>query len=197
MGLTAKDKTGGDFTPIPEDLHLAVCYAIYDLGTQYSERWEKSIHKVLVVWEIPGCRGDFERDGKTLNLPRSISKKYRISLHKKAGLRKDLESWRGKIFSEEELKGFDLKKLIGVPCQIQILHSKVDDKTYSNISTITKAPTHTKIKPENPTVFFSFEEGNEIPEKAPQWIMDLIKASEEYRGNPPAEDGKYSDDVPF
>lgn len=198
MGLTAKDKQGGEYELIPEDLHLAVCYAIYDLGTQYSEKWEKSVHKVLIVWEIPGCRGDFEKDGQRVSLPRSISKRYRISLHKKADLRKDLESWRGRMFSEEELKGFDLKKLLGVPCQIQVLHSKVDDKTYSNISAITKAPSNTKIKPENPTVFFSFEEGGEIPEKAPQWIVDLIKASEEYKGHGnEEEDRKHDDGVPF
>ncbi len=175
MGLIAKDKGGGDFTPIPEDLHLAICYGIWDIGTQFSEKYGKSIHKVIIVWEIPGCRGEF--DGK--NLPRAISKRYTLSLHKKADLRKDLESWKGKKFTDEELKGFDIKKLLGVPCQIQVLHAKVDDKIYANIAAITKAPTGTNIKPENPLKFFSFEEGNTVPDGTPEWIMALIKQSEE------------------
>jgi len=199
MALTAKDKGGGDFTPIPEDLHLAICYGIWDLGTQFSERWEKSVHKVLIVWEIPGCRGEFERDGKKVKLPRAISKRYRLSLHKKADLRKDLESWRGKKFTDEELKGFDLKKLLGAPCQIQVLHNKVDDKVYANIAAITKAPTGTKLTPENPLKFFSFEDGPEVPEGTPQWIIDLIRHAEEYKGGPHDEhdSDRYEDDVPF
>ena len=113
MGLMAKDKGGGDFTPIPEDLHLAVCYGIWDLGTQFSEKWEKSIHKVVIVWEIPGCRGEFERDGHIKDLPRAISKRFTLSLHKKSDLRKDLESWRGKKFTDEELNtAFKVLQLI-------------------------------------------------------------------------------------
>ncbi len=180
MGLIAKDKGGGDFTPIPEDLHLAICYGIWDIGTQFSEKYGKSIHKVVIVWEIPGCRGTF--DGK--NLPRAISKRYTLSLHKKADLRKDLESWRGRKFSDEELKGFDIKKLLGVSCQIQVLHSKVDDKIYANIAAITKAPTGTKLTPENAMKFFSFEENMPIPDGTPEWIVDLIKQSEEFTNGP-------------
>lgn len=198
MGLMAKDKGGGDFIPIPEDLHLAICYGIWDIGTQYSEKWEKSIHQVVIVWEIPGVRGDFERDGKMVNLPKVISKKYKISLHKKADLRKNLESWRGKQFSEEELKGFDLKKLLGVCCQIQVIHNIVDGKTYSNISTITKAPAGTNVKAENPLSFFSFEDNMEIPSNTPQWILELIQSSEEYKGDHHEEqEGRYHEEVPF
>lgn len=202
MGLTAKDKGGGDFQPIPEDLHLAVCYGIWDLGTQFSEKWGKAARKVVIVWELPHCRGDFEKDGKKVNLPRAISKRYTVSLHQKAELRKDLESWRGRKFTEEELKGFDLKRLLGVPCQIQVLHTKKDDKIYSNIAAITKAPTGTKIVPENPMKFFSFEDGAPIPEGTPDWIMDLIKHSEEYHFEPGSHDDGFSDagpgeDIPF
>jgi len=176
MGLMAMDKGGGDYAPIPEDLHLAICYGIWDIGTQFSEKYGKSIHKVVIVWEIPGCRGEF--DGK--DLPRAISKRYTLSLHKKADMRKDLESWRGRKFSDEELKGFDIKKLLGVPCQIQVLHNKIDDKIYTNIAAITKAPAGTKNKTENPLKFFSFEEEQIIPDGTPEWIMDLIKQSEEF-----------------
>jgi len=174
MGLIAKDRGGGELTPIPEDLHLAICYGIWDIGTQFSEKYEKLIHKVIISWEIPGCRGEF--DGK--DLPKAISKRYTLSLHKKSDMRKDLESWRGRKFSDEELKGFDIKKLLGVPCQIQVLHNKIDDKIYANIAAITKAPAGTKNKTENPLKFFSFEEEQIIPDGTPEWIMDLMKQSE-------------------
>ena len=200
MALTARDKGGGDFVLIPEDLHLAVCYGIWDIGTQFSERYGKSVHKVVIVWEIPGCRGEFEKDGKIQNLPRAISKRYRISLHKKADLRKDLESWRGQKFTDEELKGFDLKRLLGVPCQIQVLHNKVDEKVYTNISAIIKAPKGTKLIAENPLKFFSFEDEGAIPKGTPEWIMDLIRQSEEFKKTGTHEGEEHDlpdDDIPF
>jgi len=200
MGLTAKDKGGGDYEPIPEDLHIAICYGIWDLGMQHSDRFDKSIHKIIINWELPEVRGEFDRDGKKINLPRAISKRYTLSLHKKADLRKDLESWRGKKFTEDELnKGFDLKKLLGVPCQIQVLHNKVEDKIYANVSAIIKAPTGTKLLPENPITFFSFEENVDIPQSTPEWIMKLIKEAKEYGGGIPNEHEKeqYSDEIPF
>jgi hypothetical protein len=166
-------------TPIPQDLHLAVCCATWDIGTQFSERYGKSIHKVIIVWEIPGCRAEFEKEGVKRNVPRTISKRYTLSLHKKADLRKDLEAWRGRKFTEEELKGFDIKKLLGAPCQIQVLHNKVDDKIYANIAAITKAPAGTNIRPETPLKSFSFEEGGTIPDGTPDWIRTLIRQSEE------------------
>ena len=198
MGLMAKDKGGGDYIPIPEDLHLAVCYGIWDLGSQFTHFSDRPVHKVVIVWEIPGCRGEFERDGKMVNLPRVISRIYTLSLHEKANLRKNLESWRGKKFSEEELKGFDLKKLLGVPCQIQVIHNVKDDKTYANISAIIKAPTGTQLTPENPLKFFSFEEGGDVPTGTPDWIMDLIRHAEEYKGGPQhAEHDTPDSDIPF
>lgn len=202
MGLIAKDKGGTDFQPIPEDLHLAVCYGIWDIGTQYQEKWDKTSHKVIIVWELPECRGEFERDGKKVDLPRAISKTYTLSLHEKAALRKDLESWRGKKFTEEELKGFDLKKLLGAPCQIQVLHNKIGDKIFTNIATITKAPSGTVLHPENPTTFFSFEDGGDIPQSTPKWIRERIMASEECHGYSDVRDGRpreehYEDEVPF
>lgn len=64
MGLMARDKGGADLTPIPEDLHLAVCYGIWDIGTQYSERFGRASRKVIIVWEIPGVRAEFEYEGQ-------------------------------------------------------------------------------------------------------------------------------------
>lgn len=197
MALTAKDKVGGDFIPIPEDLHLAVCYGIWDIGTQFDETYGKSIHKVVIIWELPGCRGEFERDGKKVDLPRAISKRYRLSLHEKADLRKNLESWRGKGFTDEELKGFDLKKLLGAPCQLTVKHKKKGEKVFANVTAIVKAPAGTKLTPENPLVFFSFEDGGEVPKGTPQWVMDLIRHSEEYKGGPHDEHDSPDDDVPF
>lgn len=181
MGLTVKE-TGSDIEPVPEGVYVAVCYAIFDLGTHYSERWNKSTHKVLICWEIPQVRMDFERDGRMENLPRAISQRYTMSLHAKANLRKDLEAWRGQGFTAEELEGFDLQKVLGAACQIQVVHTHVDNKVYGNISAVMGLPKDTR-RPvaENPLTFFSFEDTGEPPENTPEWVVKLIADSEEHK----------------
>lgn len=132
MGLIAKAE-GGSFELAPEGTFLARCWRIIDMGTQHMERWDKFVHKVLITWELPTELMSDER-------PFSISKKYTVSLHEKATLRKDLESWRGKAFNEPELEGFELKNLLGIPCYINITHSSNGDRTYANVTGLMKLP---------------------------------------------------------
>lgn len=214
MALTAKKTEGGDYTPVSQGLHQGVCFMLMDLGTQFNEKFGKSAHKILIGWEIPDERIEIEKDGQKKNLPRAISKQYTLSLHEKAQLRKDLESWRGKAFSEPELDGFDLTKLLGQNCMVQVIHKTKDNKTYANVSNIVSMPKGMpKKNPENPLRYFSFEEHQDaIPEGTPEWISDIIKHSEEWqnineggideRGNAtasPFEDGDPGlvDDIPF
>src|SRR6185436_8399648 len=113
---------GADIQPIDPGVYTAACYGIIDLGTHLNPVFGSEQHKILVQWELPEVRGEFERDGKKLNLPRAVSKRYTLSLSEKANLRRDLESWRGRKFATQELAGFDLRALLGVSCQLQIVH---------------------------------------------------------------------------
>lgn len=209
MALTAK-KSGQMFDPVSQGLHHAICYAVYDLGTQYNEKFSKYVRKILIGWEIPGERITIEKDGEQKDLPRAISKSYTNSLHEKSQLRKDLESWRGKAFTEHELEGFDILKLLGANCMIQVIHKKKDDKTYANVANIVSLPKGMEKKEtENPHKWFSFEEGMDIPDNTPQWIIDIIKSSGEWQTShggmtrevsPPVEDGippVSDEDIPF
>lgn len=127
MAIIAK-KPESSFTPCPEGLHQAVCVDVVDLGLQKGQFGEK--HKVELRWqtdtEDPETRRRFQ-----------LRKWYTLSLHEKASLRKDLECWRGRKFTEQELAGFDLEKLIGINCQLQVIHNITDDgKTYDNVQAI-------------------------------------------------------------
>lgn len=202
MGLVAKDKGNGkDFDPVPQGVHRAICYGVYDLGTQFSAYYGKSAHKVLLQWELPDCRIDIEKDGDTQNLPRAQSKMYTLSLHEKSNLRKDLESWRGRMFTAQELEGFNLEKLLAAHCQLQIIHRKKEDKTYANVSLIIPAANGEKGEPENPTRFFSLNDhGMDIPEGTPEWIIKIIQESEEYKAQDDTPTGMdeppWDDDAP-
>jgi len=192
MPLTARgDKKS---PPIPEGVYVGVAYAIFDLGTQYSEYYEKSSHKILVCWEIPEHRITLERDGQKKDLPRAISQRYTLSLGKKANLRRDLEAWRGKAFTNDELEGFDVKNVLGKACQIQVVHNTGNDgNTYANVGAIMALPKGMNApEAENPLTFFSFEDDtSEPPEGTPEWVMKVIEKSAEWQalnGTNPEQD---------
>lgn len=206
MGLMAKsndDET--NFVLTPEGLHHAICYSVYDLGTHYNDKFGKKEHRVLIMWELPKVRIEIVKEEGAVDLPKAISKKYTLSLGEKANLRKDLQGWRGKSFTKQELKGFSLEKLIAVNCQLQVIHNTKDDKTYANISTIIPW-TQEKRDPENPTRFYSMKDHFEnIPDGTPDWVSDIIKESQEWlsmQGDPEDDNqlpiGSYEeDDIPF
>lgn len=201
-------KEGGMSLPlIPAELHQAVCYAVYDIGSHHNEKFDKTTHQCVILWEIPGVRLEIEKEGCKVDVPRIMSKKYTISLGERANLRKDLKAWRGRDFTPEELKAFDLKNLLGVNCMIQVVHNSKDGKTYSNIGAlIPLIKGFPSKKPEAEVQFFSMGESLEIPSYTPKWIKEIIESSNEYKGvqdtfgeePPPADDvPPYDGDTPF
>ena len=202
MGLIATDEGGASFDPIPEGIHHAICTSVYDLGIQFNEKFNTKKHEVLIQWELPEQRIQIESDEGIKDMPRATSKRYTLSLHEKANLRKDLECWRGKAFNSKELEGFDIFVLLGINCQIQIIHNTKGNKTYANISTILPlSGGMTKKEPENPLRSFSFEDNTEIPEGTPDWIKEIIdtaltpEVSASGQETPPVE--AYVDEIPF
>lgn len=125
--LVAEPQT--DFQPAPAGLHRAVCVDVVDLGMQETQWGEK--HKVRVVWQIEEAM----ENGRLF----SVGQRYTASLHQKSKLRQDLESWRGRPFTAEELRGFDLEKLIGANAQLNVVHNTNDGRTFANVATIVPA----------------------------------------------------------
>lgn len=186
MSLIAKDKGGTDYEPLAAGMHHAVCYGIVDLGTQPGGQFEPK-RKVAFLWEVPAERIKFEKDGVKKDLPRGVSAIYTLSLSTKGLMRPMLESWRGKAFTAEELAGFDLKAVLGANCFLNIVHApgtgKNVGKTYANVKSVNPlAKGMTRLKSENPMVFFSLDECGEtitVPAEIPDWLKAKIMQSEE------------------
>jgi len=140
MSLLARRPTK-TFTVAPEGLWAAVCVDVQDLGLQAGPYGAK--HKVRLVWQLDVF--DAEHDRRY-----DVARVYTLSLHERAALRKDLESWRGKKFTEKELDGFDLEKLLGVSAQLQVAQNLSDDgTTYANVLTVLPPTKGTKLIPLN------------------------------------------------
>lgn len=132
---------GGNYEPCPDDIHVAVCVDVVDLGEKETHYGKK--HRIKIVWEVDELTAGRRQDGK-LFLAR---KQYTASLNDKSTLYKDLTSWRGRPFTEDELKAFDLEKLLGVPCRILVEHVTRDGQTYANVTKVTKAGKDTSLAP--------------------------------------------------
>lgn len=177
MPIIAK-ATGTNFVPAPAGSHSAVCVDVVDMGMLEVNFGGKTSnkHKIRIVWQIDEVMAD--------NRPFIVQKRYTLSLHEKATLRKDLESWRGRQFSPEELEGFDVEVLLGVPCLLGVIQQSKDGSTYANVSSIMRLP-----KGMNPL-------------KQRDYIRVCDRPAETTNGQAPAEDdgafnGITDDDVPF
>ena len=177
MGYIATDKS--DYKPIPEGTHHAVCSALIDLG--YQEAFGATKPQLLLRFEFPGSRVEREKNGAKASEPMVKWQFYTKSLNKKANLRRDLEGWRDRGFTKEELAGFDLRSIVGHACQISIIHDHSGDQVKDKIRTIGKfMGDGTKPLPELEVIKYSKEEG-EIDqwEIMPDWIKDKIKLAVE------------------
>jgi hypothetical protein len=205
MGLMASGKsTGSGFEPVPEGSHLARCVNIVDLGLQETPRGGKE--KVFFAWEVPGVRVKWEKDGVEHEGPALVSSTYNLSIHPLSILGQQLESWRGKKFTDEERDGFDLFKVLGAPCMISITHNRVGDKTYANVSAIIKVPTGTEVPPaETELIGYTATDPkySGTLDKLPQWLRDKALAGqrqapvEPAEPNEPAVPADFDDDIPF
>lgn len=137
MGLFAP-KSEGDFQKAPPGTHIGICYRIIDLGTQKTSGkfGEKNQHKIFVGFEIIN---ETMEDGR----PFVVGSRYTLSGFQNATLRKHLEGWRAKAYTDEEFAAFDMTKLLNVPAMLTL--TEVDN--YVNITGISKLPKGSEIKP--------------------------------------------------
>jgi len=178
---------GGNFQPTPAGNHVAICYRFIDLGTQLIE-WQgvkKTQRKVLISWELPN---ELMTEGEKAGEPFSIGKRYTWSMHEKANLRNDLESWRGKKFTDDDFAGptrFNVKNIVGKPCMLSVVHDAKDGTTYSNITNVAAMPKGMPMpKAVNKPVYFSLMPeffDNSVLEGISEKLQETIKNSPEYK----------------
>lgn len=206
MGLNVSGKEGGSYTPAPAGNHLGVCVRVLDLGTQTGGQYGPK-RKVMISWELSEERIAYvDKDGNPQEGPYIVSKKYNLTLggkEKPSMLRTDLESWRGKAFTPEEEKAFDLSNLLGAPALISVVHELGSNgNTYANIKGVAKLSKGMKPPtPEGKTLFFSFDDwdGHEAPQVHPK-LLDLLQQTPEWHQKANlagAGNGGTDEDIPF
>lgn len=196
---------------IPAGNYIARCYQMIEIGTvnEIIMGTPKQLTKVRIGWELPTEKRVFdEAKGEQ---PLVISKEYTLSLNEKSNLRKMLASWRGKDFTEDEAKCFDITVLVGIPCMLNIIHKpKKTDATqiFEEIGSISAMPKGVR-PPEAINKNFVLSYDNFDEEKfnsLPDFIKQKMQGSLEYTAlktpnskqmNHPEDLNSDDNDLPF
>jgi hypothetical protein len=196
---------------IPAGNYIARCYQMIHVGTveENIQGKVKLLNKVRIGWELPEEKRVFkEENGEQ---PLVISQEFTLSMNEKANLRKVLASWRGKDFTEEEAKCFDVTKLLGVACMLNVIHkpSKSDaTKIYEQIGSVSPLPKSVKCPPQvNKTQKLEYDSFDfALFNSLPDFIKTKMQSSMEFASlqhpehtsvNDADDAGSAIDDLPF
>lgn len=175
-----KERASSDYELAPVGNHLAILYAIYELGTQWHPREEPGKQwypEVRFYWEL--C-DELMSDGR----PFAVNKTYRASLYETSQLAKDLKAWLPAEFIVGQ--EFDLSGLVGRACMVNVSHSKpnFNGTVYANVDAITALNKRTA-QPDaqhNPNRVYEIEMGPPGDE-FPEYLRKKIMSCREFAGN--------------
>jgi hypothetical protein len=177
MSTIAK-ATDAPSNPAPVGNHRAMCYGVVDLGT-HSFTYQGSlttVHKIMLMFELSD---ELMEDGR----PFSVSKDFTLSLSEKSNLLPFLNSWRGKAFTVDELKGWDIANVLTAPALLNVIHKQSKKgKTFADIAAASPLPKGMgRPEPHNTPVHYQVEDGTP-PESLPGWVRKKILESQEFQG---------------
>lgn len=177
---TTVSKPASDFEQVPEGTFVARCYGLVFLGTQEVQyKGEtKQQEKVVIQWELLDEEGK-TKDGK----PFTISKTYTRTLDERGNLYGDLNAWRGKRFTADELLEFDMVAVLGAYAMLQVLHSENEktNKTYANVSALMPYK-GAKPDPVNDNILFDIEEADaETFNRLSDYLKLKVQAAPEFK----------------
>lgn len=194
--------TAGTWTQPETGSWTGICIRVIDVGT-HEKQFKGKIKMVRmsqIVWEIPD-----QLDSE--NNPLTISKSYTASLAEKANLRKDLEAWRGRPFTPDELGGFEVSNIIGKPCLLNLVTvqgQKGERVVVAGISPLPKGmPAPPKTTYHSRFVYSLDEHDPKVWNQLSERMQDWINRSEERQSTPKAIDpagvasNMTDDEIPF
>ena len=175
--MKIKDRAKPKVPPVEPGVYMAVCVGVIDLGEQYSDMFKNYSNKCMIVWELPGETIEIDGEQK----PRQLSKEFTISSSNKSNLRKFIESWNGKTYSDDDFMDLDVFDQIGKPCQLNVVLNSTGE--YANVDNIMPIPRGFPA-PTTTTEHIKWDMDawdDAVFDKLPEWIQGKIKKSTQYQ----------------
>lgn len=174
-----KDRAKPTIPPVAPGTYTAICIHAIDIGEQLVKFKDKSnyTNQIMYVFELVG---EFiEVDGK--QEPRTLSRTFTFSKSEKSGLRKFVESWQGKKFSNEEFGEFDTNDMVGKEAMIGVVLN--DTGEYANIDSVMGLPKGMSAgQPQSKLIRFDIDPWNQAAfEELPEWAQERVKKSTQYQ----------------
>jgi len=170
---------------IPAQTCHGVCIGCVDIGSQWSDEYQKFFRQIILTWELPTVRMDVaDKNGVKKNMPRVISKTYSNTLGKGLRLLEHIEMWRGKFASDNEKRNYDYSERLGKNCILVIANSpKQGGGTKATVASV--APLMTGMQEKQPesaiTDYDMDRDGFDNLPASPPWAADNIRKSKEYK----------------
>jgi len=203
--MKVNDEGGYKRKLVSPGMHIAVCYQIVDLGTSL-DYYNNMSHKVQLGWEILDEAYEVEKENEKQEYNFLVYKEYTASLGENTNLRKDLESWRSKDFTAQELKGFELKNILGIPCQLNIkIKTSAKGNEYPLVLSVNPIGKNEVPKGNKDLFYLGFDEDPyniELFKTLPEFLQERIEKSDEWMrlmaGNHEEHNAENEDDdIPF
>lgn len=178
--MKVKNRAKPKLPPVEPGVYIAVCVYSIDLGEQlceYKDKGKSYNNQVQLVFELTG--ETIEIDGK--QEPRTLSRTFNFAQSKNSGLRKFIQSWLGKTFSDEAFAEFDTNDLVGMPAQLSVILNESGE--YANIDTIMQLPKGMPApKATLPLIRFDMEPWDDaVFSLLPDWAQEKVKKSTQYQ----------------
>jgi len=170
--MKAPRKDRSERFDIPNGMHAAVCSYVIDCGVWRRESQYGLTHnrELYLRFELPEC---LMPDGPHEGKPAEIGVKYwNWSMFKKSKLRKQLESWRSKAFTDEEADEFDIEKVLGMAAELNVM---MNEGGYPTVDAI--LPCREKFEPTQ-KVWFDCEKPGNFKD-LPEWLQGMIHLPDE------------------
>lgn len=174
MALTGK--VGGEHQLVKDGMHLATCVSVFDLGTQSGGKFGAK-RKIYIAFELADEPREFEADngGKVQYRVKAFIE-CTLSMNEKATLRKVLESWGGRKFTDEEAEAFDVLKFAGKAAQVLTVNNERGYPEIKSVKPLAKGmaavPPLAKVQ--------TYEMGQPLPEGLPNWLVQKITNAPEF-----------------
>lgn len=166
--------------PVPAGAYFGVC--VYDLfvGEQETKFEGKTNYRnqFMIGFELMGQTCEIDGEVK----PRVLGRTFTVSARANSNLRKFIEAWLGKKFSDDEFMAFDTRQLLGKPAYLNVILN--DTGEYANIESAGQIPPGIPV-PAAMGKMYHFDINDGFDDAAfaglEEWMQEKIKKSSEYK----------------